>query len=58
MRRGHASTLSLAAWDIFAQMPRMLKRRREIRRRRRVTVARFEELLAMGARQVRAGGER
>jgi GT2 family glycosyltransferase len=58
VRRGHGTTLSLAAWGVFAQMPRMLKRRREIRRSRRVTVARFEELLAMGARQVRARGER
>ncbi len=53
LRRGHGTVLPLVVLGAFAQMPRMLSRRRAIRRRRTVPVARFEELLAMGARHAR-----
>ncbi len=53
MRRGDGTVLPLALLGAFAQMPRMLSRRRAIRRRRAAPVARFEELLAMGARHTR-----
>jgi GT2 family glycosyltransferase len=57
VRRGHGTTLLLAAWGVLAQMLPMLRRRREIRRGRRVPPARFEELLAMGAQQIRIARE-
>ncbi len=53
MRRGHGDVLSRVVGGIFFQMPAMLRRRREIRRSRRVPLARFEELLAMGLQHTR-----
>jgi len=57
MRRGHAGILPAVLWGTFMQMPRMLARRRLIRRRRAVPVARFEALLAMGERHTRTPPE-
>jgi GT2 family glycosyltransferase len=53
MRRGHGGALPQAVGGIFSQIPLMLRRRREIRRGRRVPLARFEELLAMGLQHTR-----
>ena len=52
-RRGDGELLPLVGWGVLAQMPRMLSRRRDIRQRRVVNRARFEELLALGDRQTR-----
>jgi len=53
MRRGRGPVLLTALWGLYADLPRMLLRRRAIRRTRTVPRARFEELLAIGARQTR-----
>jgi GT2 family glycosyltransferase len=53
VRRGDGRLLPLVACGVLAQMPRMLSRRRGIRRARAVPVARFEELLAMGEQHMR-----
>jgi len=53
LRRGHGSVLPAVAWGALAQMPRMLSRRRAIRRSRNVPMGRFEELLALGERHAR-----
>lgn len=53
VRRGHGGLLPAVVMGALAQMPRMLSRRREIRRRRAAPRERFEELLALGARHAR-----
>jgi len=53
VRRGQGDLLYKIAWGALAQTPRMLARRRRIGRTRTVPAARFDELLAMGERQIR-----
>ena len=57
LRRGHGSVLPAVAWGALVQMPRMLSRRRAIRRSRNVPVERLEELLALGERHARRPAE-
>ncbi len=57
IRRGHASILPSVVWGTLVQMPRMLARRRAIRRRRAVSIAHFEALLAVGVRHSRTPPE-
>ena len=51
--RGHGSVLPAVLWGVLSQMPAMVSRRRRIRRTRAAPIARFEELLALGARHSR-----
>ena len=53
MRRGHGAVLPAVVWGVYVHLPRMLLRRRAIRRTRTVPRSRFDELLAMGAAQTR-----
>jgi GT2 family glycosyltransferase len=53
VRRGHAGLLPAAAVGALAQMPRMLSRRRLIRRSRAASAGRFQELLTLGERHTR-----
>ncbi|MFB3882104.1 MAG: glycosyltransferase family 2 protein [Armatimonadota bacterium] len=50
--RGRGRTVMTAMWGATSQMPRMLNRRRTIRRTRAVGIARFEELVGKKARAV------
>jgi hypothetical protein len=56
-RRGRGGLLPAVLWGVLSQMPRMLARRREIRRSRAVPLARFEELLALGTHHTRTPPE-
>jgi GT2 family glycosyltransferase len=53
MARGHTGVVLSACACAFALMPRMMGRRWAIRRTRSAPAARFEELLALGARHSR-----
>ena len=51
--RGYGSVPPAVAWDVLVRLPRMVNRRRAIRRTRSTPVRRFEALLALGARHSR-----
>ncbi len=53
IRQGYGAMLPAVVWSVLAHMPRALSRRRALRRSRKVPAARFEELLALGARHTR-----
>ncbi|HUU53491.1 MAG TPA: glycosyltransferase family 2 protein [Armatimonadota bacterium] len=53
IRRGYGGVLPAVVWGVLVQMPRMLSRRRALRRGRNVSAGRFEELLALGERHTR-----
>jgi hypothetical protein len=46
MFRGYGGVLPAVLWGVLSKMPAMLSRRRRIRQRRAVPVARFEELVS------------
>ncbi len=53
LMRGYGGLPPAVAWAVLAQMPRMVSRRRAIRRTCSASAGRFEELLALGARHSR-----
>ena len=53
VRQGRGDLLPAVVWGVLVQTPRMLSRRREIRRGRTAERGRFEELLARGERHTR-----
>jgi hypothetical protein len=57
IRRGYAGLLPAVVWSLLVHMPRMMSRRRRLRRSRRVPPARFEAMLALGAQQTRQSQE-
>jgi hypothetical protein len=48
---GHPDLIPSAVWSTLVQTPRMLSRRRQIRRTQTASRDRFEQLIAQGARQ-------
>ncbi len=57
LRGGRGGLLPAVVWGALWQMPRMLARRRLIRRTRAAAAGRFEQVLAMGARHTRVPPE-